>query len=98
MYLLEALKKWSHDTNKKELPPLLATDGTTPRRAWWNENPRASAGVYFPYLYDATQEVAPPRGGLHSRLLFVWCRFKITVSGRFDGARPGNDTPITVVI
>lgn len=50
----------------------------------------------FPYLYDETQEVAKAYDAACTPDFFIFDRdLKCAYRGQFDGARPGNDVPVT---
>lgn len=54
------------------------------------------AGYTFPYLYDATQEVALAYGAACTPDFFLHDGDgKLVYRGQFDGSRPGNDVPVT---
>lgn len=56
----------------------------------------AQAGYVFPYLYDETQVVARSFDAVCTPDLFIFDqRGKLAYRGQFDGARPGNDVPVT---
>lgn len=53
-------------------------------------------GYPFPYLYDATQEVAKAYDAACTPDFYVFDgAMRLAYRGRFDGARPKNDTPVT---
>jgi peroxiredoxin len=67
-----------------------------------DDNPQAMAeiarqfGFTFPYLYDATQEVAKKFQAACTPDLFVFDRDReLAYRGQFDDSRPGNDKPVT---
>lgn len=54
------------------------------------------AGYTFPYLYDATQETARDFGAACTPDFFLFDGDKrLYYRGQLDGARPGNDVPVT---
>lgn len=54
------------------------------------------AGYTFPYLYDASQEVAKAYGAACTPDFFVFDKGKrLAYRGQMDGARPGNEVPVT---
>jgi len=54
------------------------------------------AGYVFPYLYDETQEVAKAFEAACTPDLYIFdAQGKLAYRGQFDGARPGNDVPVT---
>lgn len=54
------------------------------------------AGYTFPYLYDATQQTAKSYGAACTPDFFLFDReHKLVYRGQMDGARPGNDIPVT---
>jgi len=54
------------------------------------------AGYVFPYLYDESQAVARAFDAACTPDLYIFDRFgKLAYRGQFDGARPGNDEPVT---
>jgi peroxiredoxin len=56
------------------------------------------AGYTFPYLYDATQEVAHAYGAACTPDFFRYDgEGKLVYRGQFDGSRPGNEVPVTGV-
>jgi peroxiredoxin len=56
------------------------------------------AGYTFPYLYDATQEVAHAYGAACTPDFFLYDgEGKLVYRGQFDGSRPGNEVPVTGV-
>jgi len=56
----------------------------------------ASAGYRFPYLYDATQEVAQAYHAACTPDFFLFDGDHVLVyRGQFDSSRPGNETAIT---
>lgn len=53
-------------------------------------------GYPFPYLYDATQEVAKAYDAACTPDIYVFdANGKLYYRGRLDGSRPKNDTPLT---
>ena len=53
-------------------------------------------GYSFPYLFDATQEVAKSFDAACTPDFFVYNKdMKLVYRGQFDSARPGNDVPVT---
>ena len=53
----------------------------------------AAKGYTFPYLYDATQEVARAYGAVCTPDFFVFGQDRLLVyRGRYDGTRPGKGT------
>ena len=53
-------------------------------------------GWDFPYLVDATQEVAKAYHAACTPDFFVYdADRRLAYRGQFDGARPGNDVPVT---
>jgi len=55
-----------------------------------------STGFMFPYLYDETQEVARAYHAACTPDFFLFDReHRLVYRGRFDGATPGNDQPVT---
>ncbi|MGD8322579.1 MAG: thioredoxin family protein [Gemmatimonadota bacterium] len=53
-------------------------------------------GYTFPYLYDASQDVARAYQAACTPDFFLFDGDrKLVYRGRFDGARPGNDVPVT---
>src|SRR3954471_3516623 len=56
----------------------------------------AEAGYVFPYLYDESQAVARAFDAACTPDLYIFdARGKLAYRGQFDGARPGNDVPVT---
>ena len=54
------------------------------------------AGYTFPYLYDATQKTAKDFGAACTPDFFLFDGEKrLYYRGQLDGARPGNDVPVT---
>lgn len=54
------------------------------------------AGYTFPYLYDESQEVAKTYGAACTPDFFVFDGSRrLVYRGQLDGARPGNDVPVT---
>ena len=57
---------------------------------------RDEVGYPFPYLHDATQEVALAFGAACTPDFFVFDADRFLVyRGQFDASRPGNDVPVT---
>ncbi|HHM04269.1 MAG TPA: thioredoxin family protein [Gammaproteobacteria bacterium] len=57
---------------------------------------KARAGYSFPYLFDATQEVAKAYRAACTPDFFLFDEsHKLVYRGQFDDARPGNDVPVT---
>ena len=55
-----------------------------------------SAGYTFPYLYDASQEVAKAYTAACTPDFFLFdADRKLVFRGQFDDSRPGNDVPVT---
>lgn len=55
-----------------------------------------SAGYTFPYLYDATQEVAQAYKAACTPDFFLFDQdHKLVYRGQFDDSRPGNGQPVT---
>ncbi len=53
-------------------------------------------GYTFPYLYDETQDVARAYDAACTPDFYLFdADLRLVYRGRFDGARPNNDTPIT---
>ena len=66
------------------------------------DNPEAlsrqaeTLGFPFPYLYDATQEVAKAYKAACTPDFFLFDEdFKLVYRGQFDSSRPGNGIPVT---
>jgi len=56
----------------------------------------AEAGYVFPYLYDESQAVARAFDAACTPDLYIFDKHgKLAYRGQFDGARPGNDVPVT---
>lgn len=56
----------------------------------------AEYGIHFPYLYDASQEVAKAyRAACTPDFYLFDADHKLAYRGQFDDARPGNDAPVT---
>lgn len=56
----------------------------------------ATAGYSFPYLYDATQEVAKAYRAACTPDFFVFDHErKLAYRGQFDASRPGNGLPVS---
>ena len=54
------------------------------------------AGFRFPYLFDETQEVAKAYKAACTPDFFLYdAELRLVYRGEFDGARPGNDVPVT---
>ena len=54
------------------------------------------AGYTFPYLYDESQAVARAFDAACTPDLYIFdARGKLAYRGQFDGARPGNEVPVT---
>jgi len=54
------------------------------------------AGYSFPYLYDATQEVAKRYRAACTPDFYVFDQHRmLTYRGQFDESRPGNQVPVT---
>jgi peroxiredoxin len=54
------------------------------------------AGYVFPYLYDESQSVARAFDAACTPDLYIFdAHGKLAYRGQFDGARPGNDLPVT---
>ena len=57
---------------------------------------KALAGYSFPYLYDATQEVAQAYEAACTPDFFLFDGDqRLVYRGQFDGSRPGNEVPVT---
>jgi peroxiredoxin len=57
---------------------------------------KAEAGYTFPYLYDATQEVARSYHAACTPDFYVFDRDrKLAYRGQMDASRPGNGIPVT---
>ena len=55
-----------------------------------------AAGYTFPYLFDATQEVARAYGAACTPDFFLYAADGgLVYRGQFDGSRPGNAVPVT---
>ena len=55
-----------------------------------------SAGYQFPYLFDATQEVAQAYKAACTPDFFLFdADHSLVYRGQFDSSRPGNDVPVT---
>lgn len=53
-------------------------------------------GFSFPYLFDETQEVAKAYGAACTPDFFLFdADHRLVYRGRFDGATPGNNEPVT---
>jgi peroxiredoxin len=56
----------------------------------------AAMGATFPYLYDETQDVARAYRAACTPDFFLFdADRRLAYRGRLDGARPGNDVPVT---
>jgi len=56
----------------------------------------SEAGYVFPYLYDESQAVARAFDAACTPDLYIFDQFgKLAYRGQFDGARPGNEVPVT---
>lgn len=56
----------------------------------------ARLGYHFPYLYDATQEVAKAFGAACTPEFFVYDRhLRLVYHGQLDDSRPGSNIPLT---
>lgn len=56
----------------------------------------ARLGYTFPYLYDETQEVAKAYDAACTPDFFLFdAEMRLVYRGQLDGARPGNDEPVT---
>lgn len=56
----------------------------------------AEEGYTFPYLYDESQEVAKAYDAACTPDFYIFDGdLKCTYRGQLDGARPGNDVPVT---
>ena len=54
------------------------------------------AGYVFPYLYDESQQVARAFDAACTPDLYIFDQHgKLAYRGQFDGARPGNEVPVT---
>ena len=54
------------------------------------------AGYVFPYLYDESQAVARAFDAACTPDLYIFdSQGKLAYRGQFDGARPGNEVPVT---
>jgi peroxiredoxin len=54
------------------------------------------AGYVFPYLFDESQSVARAFDAACTPDLYIFdAQGKLAYRGQFDGARPGNDVPVT---
>ena len=54
------------------------------------------AGYVFPYLFDESQSVARAFDAACTPDLYIFDEHgKLAYRGQFDGARPGNDVPVT---
>jgi len=54
------------------------------------------AGYVFPYLYDESQAVARAFDAACTPDLYIFdAHSELAYRGQFDGARPGNDVPVT---
>ena len=100
VYLLEALKKWSHEHQQKGIATIAISSNDVvhyPQDGPDEMKTLALAqGFTFPYLYDATQEVALAYEAACTPDFYLFdADLKLQYRGRFDGARPGNDTAIT---
>ena len=52
-------------------------------------------GYTFPYLYDATQQVAQAYQAACTPDFFLFdASHKLAYRGQLDGSRPGNDVPV----
>ncbi len=57
---------------------------------------KAARGYAFPYLYDATQEVARAYRAACTPDFFLFDgEHRLVYRGQLDGSRPGNDQPVT---
>ncbi len=77
----------------------ISSNSTTTHPQDAPEHLRAMAqrvGFDFPYLHDATQEVAMAYTAACTPDFFLFGRdFRLAYRGRLDGSRPGNDVPLT---
>ena len=66
-----------------DAPPAMATEAK-------------DAGYVFPYLYDESQAVARAFDAACTPDLYIFdAQGKLAYRGQFDGARPGNEVPVT---
>ncbi len=57
---------------------------------------KEEAGYSFPYLFDASQEVAKSYGAACTPDFFLFdAEFKLFYRGRLDASTPGNQEPVT---
>jgi len=56
----------------------------------------ARVGYHFPYLYDATQEIAKAYRAACTPDIFLFDQSRrLVYRGQFDDSRPGNNLPVT---
>ncbi|MEM7104325.1 MAG: thioredoxin family protein [Bacteroidota bacterium] len=56
----------------------------------------AKVGYSFPYLFDETQDIAKAYDAACTPDIYLFDNnLKLAYHGRLDGARPGNDTPVS---
>lgn len=72
-------------------------EGVSPRDSLANLKAQAEQhGFVFPYLKDESQEVARAYGAACTPDIFLYDGDrKLVYRGQLDGARPGNDVPVT---
>jgi peroxiredoxin len=100
VYLLDALVAWIHEHQKKGINTVTISSNSILTHP--QDGPDAmkrlalEKGFEFPYLYDATQEVALAYQAACTPDFYLFdAQLKLFYRGRFDAARPGNEIPIT---
>lgn len=100
VYLLDALVVWIHEHQKKGINTVAISSNSILTHP--QDGPDAmkrlalEKGFEFPYLYDATQEVALAYQAACTPDFYLFdAQLKLFYRGRFDAARPGNEIPIT---
>ena len=103
VYLLEALKKWSHAHQQKGIATIAISSNDVVH--YPQDGPdemktlAQGQGFTFPYLYDATQEVALAYEAACTPDFYLFdADLKLQYRGRFDGARQAMTPPLPVVI
>ncbi len=100
VYLLDALVAWIQKHQKKGINTVAISSNSILTHP--QDGPDAmkrlalEKGFEFPYLYDATQEVALAYQAACTPDFYLFdAQLKLFYRGRFDAARPGNEIPIT---
>jgi peroxiredoxin len=100
LHILDSLVAFAHEYRQKGLDVVAISANDIDSHP--DDAPDKMAGLArardfgFPYLYDETQQVAQAYQAACTPDLYLFDGLhKLVYRGQYDGARPGNDVPVT---